>query len=188
MEEKKQLRQYMKQQLSVIGRPQYEQMSYQIAQYLYNDSFFQDASHIGITISNIPEVDTYQIIRTCWEQGKVVSVPKCLPKQRDMDFRVLNRFDQLESTYSNLFEPILHNTLSTDITQLDLLIVPGLIYAPNGSRIGFGGGYYDRYLKNYLGNTISLAFSAQIIEEIPSEEHDIRVQKIITNKGVIRVK
>jgi len=186
-DQKRELRDHMKEKLAQLKKPEYEQLSYEIAQYLYMDKEFQSASHIGLTISNFPEVDTYQIIRTCWRLGKVVSIPKCLPKTREMEFRKLDRFDQLESTYSHLYEPIVHNTKPTNPSQIDLLIVPGLVFTHNGYRLGFGGGYYDRFLNDFSAKTLSLAFTHQLMESIPYEEHDMRVQKIITNEGIICV-
>ncbi|KAB7670127.1 5-formyltetrahydrofolate cyclo-ligase [Bacillus sp. B1-b2] len=177
----------MKQQLSKLERPSYEHLSYQIAQYLYKDKDFQSAAHIGLTLSHIPEVDTYQLIRACWEQGKKVSVPKCLPHSKEMDFRSINSFNQLECVYSNLYEPIVEQTTSTESSEIDLLIVPGLIFSKAGYRVGFGGGYYDRYLTNFQGKTISLCFTMQLLDKIPVEEHDRKIQKIITNEGVFRV-
>lgn len=185
MQEKKQFRSDMIKQLQSINKPQYEHMSYQIASQLYNDASFISASHIGITISKFPEVDTYQIIRTAWQLGKKVSVPKCIPASRQMIFRELEQFNQLESVYSNLFEPVIEKTKPTDSKLIDLLLVPGLAFSPKGYRLGFGGGYYDRFLQNYDGQTISLAFSTQIQQQIPVENHDLAVQKIITNEGII---
>ncbi|CAI9388699.1 5-formyltetrahydrofolate cyclo-ligase [Niallia sp. Sow4_A1] len=185
MLEKKQFRTNMIKQLQAISKPHYEHMSYQIALQLYNNTSFSSASHIGITISKFPEVDTYQIIRMCWQLGKEVSVPKCIPETRQMLFRKLESFNQLESVYSNLFEPIMEKTERTNPEEIDLLLVPGLAFSRNGYRIGFGGGYYDRFLESYKGETISLAFSMQVKERIPLQKHDLAVQKIITNEGIL---
>ena len=73
-------------------------------------------------------------------------------------------------------------------SQIDLLIVPGLAYTQAGYRLGFGGGYYDRFLRDYDGKTISLAFNCQMIPQIDLEEHDLPVSKIITNTEVITTK
>lgn len=179
------LRQEVKERLHTIKRPQYEHYSYQIAQRLYQDSSFQSAQHIGITISQYPEVDTYQIIRTCWEQGKTVSIPKCLPKTKQMQFYELQSFDQLEMVYSGIYEPIVDISSPTSGEKISLLIVPGLAFDRKGYRLGFGGGYYDRFLENYAGTIISLAFTKQLVECIPKEAHDKRVERIITNEGII---
>lgn len=183
--DKKILRKEMKEKLLSISKPLYEHKSYIIAQELLKEPLWKSAHTIGITISKFPEVDTYQIIRKAWEQGKRVAVPKCFANERKMDFRQLNLFNQLESVYYGLFEPIEAQTNYIAPNEIDLLFVPGLAYDTNGYRIGFGGGYYDRFLETFNGHTLSLAFSEQIIDHIPKEQHDIPVEKIITNEGSI---
>ncbi|MBU8879386.1 5-formyltetrahydrofolate cyclo-ligase [Bacillus sp. FJAT-29790] len=188
MKNEKQIsRKQMIEKLASITKPHYEHRSYRIAQSLYGDPFWKEASIVGITLSNHPEVDTYQIIRKAWEEGKQVVIPKCLPKSREMVFRTLNQFDQLESVYSGLFEPIEAVTKEVTADEIDLLIVPGLAFTEAGYRLGFGGGYYDRYLTRYKGHTLTLAFQTQIVSELPLEGHDIPVQKIITDEKVLNM-
>jgi len=183
MIEKNAFRKEMKGKLQAISKAHYEHYSYQIAQTLYEDSLWKSAQMIGITISNPPEVDTYQIIRQAWKEGKTIVIPKCLPKEKRMDFRVLERFDQLESVYFNLLEPIAEKTKKVDPSEIELLIVPGLAFTKDGYRLGVGGGYYDRFLQHYKGKTASLAFQVQIVNQLPKEPHDLPVEKLITNEG-----
>ncbi|HEY2422313.1 MAG TPA: 5-formyltetrahydrofolate cyclo-ligase, partial [Neobacillus sp.] len=68
------------------------------------------------------------------------------------------------------------------------LIVPGLAFTREGDRLGFGGGYYDRFLKQYHGNTISLAFNCQLIPPFPVERYDIPVSKVILTNEVVKTK
>lgn len=170
--------------LAKLERPQYEHLSYEIASTLYKNSCWKEAKMIGITISRFPEVDTYQIIRKAWEEEKQVAIPKCLPKNREMVFRELTQFNQLESVYSGLLEPIEAETKEVLMKDIDLLIVPGLAFTKDGYRLGFGGGYYDRYLQKYKGETISLAFESQIVSQLPVEKHDLPVGKIISAEGI----
>ncbi|QQZ10859.1 5-formyltetrahydrofolate cyclo-ligase [Heyndrickxia vini] len=183
--EKKELREHLKKELSLIDRCTYEQNSYLIAKQLFGLQQFNAASTVAITLSRFPEVDTWQIIRKGWEVGKRMVVPKCLPKTKEMVFREITSFKQLESVYFGLFEPIDCQTIEVKKDELDLIIVPGITFTRNGYRIGFGGGYYDRFLSDYQGKTISLAFSAQIKLDIPIEKHDIPVQRIITENETI---
>jgi 5-formyltetrahydrofolate cyclo-ligase len=187
VDEKKQLRRQLKEELSALSLPLYEHWSFQIAQQLYKDEFWEKAATVAITISRFPEVDTWQIIRKAWEQGKRIVIPKCEAKSRTMDFRELTVFSQLESVYFGLLEPIVSETSSVPAEEIDLVIVPGAAYARSGYRLGFGGGYYDRFLANYHGNTLSLAFEKQLINSLPIERHDIPVRKIISNKEVIKI-
>lgn len=182
------LRKNMKKSLANMTKSLYEEYSSQIAERLYNEVEWQRAKVIGITISKHPEVDTLRIIQKAWEQQKQVVVPKCYPDTREMKFRLLQNFSQLESVYSGLLEPIEVETEQIESGKIDLLIVPGLAYTYLGQRLGFGGGYYDRYLLNYNGDTVSLAFDLQIISIIHNEKHDIPVAKIITNEKVFQTR
>jgi 5-formyltetrahydrofolate cyclo-ligase len=185
--EKGKLREDMKQKLAALAKPLYEDKSFKIAQNLFKEPNWIEANTIGVTISVCPEVDTYQIIRKAWEQGKKVVVPKCDTGTRKMIFRELQNFSQLETVYFGLYEPIEQLTRKIDIDEIDLLIIPGLAYTRKGYRIGFGGGYYDRFLEDYHGPTLSLAFDDQIVSELPIENHDLPVAKIITNREVIDI-
>jgi 5-formyltetrahydrofolate cyclo-ligase len=181
--EKKNLRTYILNDLKKLTKQEYEQFSYEISCELTQHKIWQQANTIGITISRPPEVDTYQIIRKAWEQNKKVVVPKCHPKSREMTFHELNNFTQLESVYYGLLEPIEAATRWVPKDEIDLLIVPGLAYDPNGYRLGFGGGYYDRFLVNFKGDTVSLAFPIQLVDKLPIEIHDIAVKYLISCKG-----
>lgn len=183
--DKKSLRKIITDRLSSIDRIAYEQMSYAIAKRLMKTPEWQSAKSIGITVSNFPEVDTWQLIRSGWEQGKKIVVPKCIPLTKEMKFREITTFDQLENVFHHLFEPIEAITNKVHKKDIDLLIVPGLAYDKKGYRIGFGGGYYDRFLEDFHGKTLSLAFSSQIIDHIPIESYDLPVKKIVTDKEMI---
>ncbi|MEH7010062.1 5-formyltetrahydrofolate cyclo-ligase [Neobacillus niacini] len=188
MNEKNIIRKEMKESLSLLSKPYYEHYSYKIANTLYKHEDWINAKVIGITISKEPEVDTYQIIRRAWESGKAVVAPKCHPKEKILSFHKITQFSQLESVFYGLLEPIKEQTTEVNPEDIDLLIVPGLVYTREGYRLGFGGGYYDRYLPNFDGKTISLAFHFQVIPQFPIEKHDIPVSKIITNDEVINIK
>ncbi|MBT2677501.1 5-formyltetrahydrofolate cyclo-ligase [Bacillus sp. ISL-35] len=187
MDAKKILRKSIKEKLSELNLPEYEDQSYQIAQQLYRSDEWISATTIAITVSKAPEVDTFQIIRKGWEQGKRIVVPKCEPKSRGLDFRELKRFSQLETVFYGLLEPIVSETDSVGRGEIDLVVVPGLAFSHSGYRLGFGGGYYDRFLADFQGMTVSLAFKDQLVGEIPVESHDIPVQKIIHGEGVIHI-
>jgi 5-formyltetrahydrofolate cyclo-ligase len=188
MDDKKSIRKQIIANLSTLSKPLYEDYSYKIACRLYEEKVWKQAQVIGITVSLQPEVDTYQIIRKAWELGKQIVVPKCDPKEKRLSFRVLSAFSQLESVFHGLIEPIEELTTEVDTKMIDLLIVPGLAYTREGYRLGFGGGYYDRYLTSYPGKSLSLAFNDQLIPQFLVEKHDIPILKIITNYEVIKVK
>ncbi|EEK77144.1 5-formyltetrahydrofolate cyclo-ligase [Bacillus cereus] len=184
-EEKLRLRKQIIEHMNSLSEERYTTLSEQIAFSLYAQKEWAEAKTIGITLSMENEVNTYPIIEKAWEEGKKVVVPKCNKETRTMSFRQLSTFDQLETVYMNLREPIPVLTEEVDADEIDLQIVPGVAYTERGERIGYGGGYYDRYLVHYKGKTLSLAYEFQMVQHIPVEPFDKNVEKIITEKGTI---
>ncbi|PFD84350.1 5-formyltetrahydrofolate cyclo-ligase [Bacillus anthracis] len=184
-EEKLRLRKQIIEHMNSLSKERYTTLSEQIAFLLYGQKEWAEAKIIGITLSMENEVNTYPIIEKAWEEGKKVVVPKCNKATRTMSFRQISNFDQLETVYMNLREPIPALTEEVNADEIDLQIVPGVAYTERGERIGYGGGYYDRYLVHYKGKTLSLAYSFQMVEHIPVEPFDKNVEKIITEKGTM---
>jgi 5-formyltetrahydrofolate cyclo-ligase len=184
-ENKKMLRQEVRSRLMELTKEDHEELSNRIAENLFSLEEWKKAKTIGITISMPPEVPTVRIIEQAWSEGKEVAVPKCDPEKRTMEFKKISSFNQLESVYSGLLEPV-SETAKALKEELDVLIVPGLAFTREGYRLGFGGGYYDRYLSFYRGVTMALAYELQIMDELPIEVHDKAVGKLITPTNVLR--
>lgn len=171
--------------LNKMTKEEYRSKSTAVINRLMKDPVFLEAETIGMTVAAFPEVDTFNLMETCWAVGKKVAVPKCHPASRSMDFRIIEHRDQLEVVYMKLQEPIVTKTEYIKPDAIDLLIVPGVVFSKQGFRIGFGGGYYDRFIAQYKGITRSLAFDCQIRESFPIEVHDLPVQGIYTESGFI---
>lgn len=178
---KMELRKDMKMLLKNMTEEDYCKYSSEIKEKLISSHQWYEAKTIGITISTDREVDTRLIIEEGWKQNKTIVVPKCIPEKKQLVFYKITSFSEVEDSFYSLKEPITAITSQVDKANIDLIIVPGLIYDKEGYRVGFGGGYYDRYLKNYHGDTIALAFKFQITGHVPKEDHDIPVGKIISN-------
>ncbi len=172
--------------LNNINKERYAEWSFLIKEQLISSTEFKEAATIGITVSRFPEVDTQPVIEAAWSMGKRVAVPKCLRRTNEMDFRLIMSYDDLEIVYLDLLEPIVSVTKSLRKEEIDLQIVPGVVYSNEGYRIGFGGGYYDRYLESFKGDSVSLAFECQTgHDDVPLEEHDLPVRKIFTEQKTI---
>lgn len=182
---KKELRNMMKNNLNELDKENYHEKSACIHKKVLQESVVRNAKVIGITLSAFPEVDTWNLIKKIWSQGKKAVVPKCEPKTKMMKFYEITSFDQLEIVYMHLHEPITHLTTEVPKEKIDCLIVPGLAYDRQGFRLGFGGGYYDRFLSDFKKSTLSLAFYMQIVEKIPTDDYDVPIEKIITEKEII---
>ncbi|WP_338789078.1 5-formyltetrahydrofolate cyclo-ligase [Metabacillus sp. FJAT-53654] len=183
--DKKHLRTLIKQRLAEMSEETFRHYSKDIHQQLFSLQSWKESHTIAVTISNGREVDTTNIIERAWQDKKRIVVPKCDPKTNTMEFRQITSFDQLERVFFGLLEPKVLETEKVSPNQIDLMIIPGICYDRRGYRIGYGGGYFDRYLTHYKNDTLSLAFSMQIVEKVPTEPHDLPVSTIITECGVI---
>lgn len=171
--------------LKKMTQEDYIEKSNLINEQLFELKEFKHASMIAITMSRLTEVETRSIIEWCWSIGKSVAVPKTNSKEKTMEFRKITSFNQMEIVYLDIEEPVLSLTERVHPTEIELIIVPGVVFSHTGYRIGYGGGYYDRFLQDYSGVTVSLAFEVQVLERVPKERHDLGVQKIITEERVI---
>lgn len=183
---KNKLRKKMRLYLKNLPKKEKETIEQKLKNHLLSEQMWKNAHTIGITISQKEEWNTREIIRRAWEQGKEVCIPKCDPKERHMQFYQFTSFNQLETVYYNLLEPIPEETTKIAKDQIDLLVVPGLVFDNRGYRIGFGGGFYDRFLKKFPNITVSLLTSQQLVEKIPQESFDIPVQHLITETGKVK--
>lgn len=139
--------------------------------------YFIEAKTIGIYVSYKHEVDTINLIKEMINHKNIV-VPKTYKKE--MRFYQLNSFDELIEGNYGILEPTSNQLVNKD--AIDLLIVPVVGYDLNHNRLGYGGGYYDRYLDGFNGRVIGLAFSFQEVKEIPVETYDLPIEIIINEK------
>lgn len=129
------------------------------------------------------EVYTHDIINTWLSQGKQVCVPRVVKtKGKSMEAVKINSLEELEPGTYGVLEPNAgeNNIISPDL--IDVVIVPGCAFDLHRNRMGYGAGYYDRFLKLISSNClkIGVAFDFQIMDEIPCDEHDIPMDIIIT--------
>ena len=147
-----------------------------------NSSVLNKADSIGIFISMPLEVNTAPIISALWKINKRVYIPRCLPKKR-MEFTFYDKNTDLVKTKFGVLEN--HDPNVEVKNNLDLIIVPGLAYGlDKNSRLGFGGGYYDRFLERHTTQTLSLANSIQTFSQTTwlVENYDIPIKNfILTN-------
>lgn len=138
---------------------------------------FKQARSIGIYRSMAHEVDTWPIIQEALET-KQVSVP--VVKKKRLVFQEIFPDTQYQKSQFGILEPVDAPEIVPE--TLDLLIVPGVAFTRTGKRLGYGGGYYDRFLAKNVYTTISLAMQLQLVSEeiLPIEAHDQRIQQILT--------
>lgn len=141
----------------------------------------QGIQSLGIVLSMPHEMDTDGVIEHLIKEGKRIYTPVCDYKSKQMDFCRFTSFDQVVEDEKHLRIP--ENTGDVD-NNPEMIVVPGLIYSEDGYRIGYGGGYYDRFLIDYTGLKVSLLFEEQLGDVIV-ENHDIPVDLLITPERTI---
>ena len=155
---------------------------------IINSEIYKKSKKIFTYISFGSEVDTIKIIKYSFSNNKEVYVPKINKQTKDMIALKIHNFNNMSVDKWGIIEP--NSVDKTNIgTDFDLIIMPGIAFDKQGNRIGYGGGYYDKYISklNNASNLLALAYDFQIIQDIESESHDIKVDFILTNKGFIKV-
>lgn len=187
-EEKKDLRKIILNKRNSIDNNTKEEMDREIFNKLINLDLYKEAKNIFIYLSFGSEIDTKPIIDRALEEGKEVYIPKVYKINKEMRAIRLNTFEDLEKNSMGILEPKDDfNFINKE--KIDLIIVPGAVFDFKGNRIGYGGGYYDRFLSNIKDkrNKIVLAYNLQIVDNIEAEEHDIKVDYIITNSIINKI-
>lgn len=147
--------------------------------------FARAATVLTFVSSKDNEVNTHPLIETLLREGRTVLVPIANPDRTMTWSRLLDMRELIPARFG-ILEPAPEFVRPTDPPQDAVVIVPGLAFTPDGHRIGYGGGYFDRFLAHFKGATISLAFDIQIVESIPTNEHDIPIKIVITETNTFR--
>ena len=176
---KSKLRKQVLQEMKALSQEQKQAMDRALTKRFLNHPFYQEAKTIATYLSFPHEFQTQELIEQALKDGKKVLIPKTYPKGR-MEFVVYNP-QQLAKTSFGLLEP--QGDLEVvEPSQIDLIHVPGLAFTTEGYRIGYGGGYYDRYLEHFAGHTMSTIYPCQV-QEFNFENHDIPVQEVLIYEG-----
>jgi 5-formyltetrahydrofolate cyclo-ligase len=137
------------------------------------------------------EVDVTPIVESFWSKRYRVLIPKVQPEQK-MKLYEIRSYADLELGKWGILEPTSNASQLIDMKQIDVALVPGLAFDADLGRLGYGGGYYDRFMQQYVrtGNPkpyiIAGAFDLQIIEEVPMGLFDFRLDELITEARTIR--
>lgn len=139
-------------------------------------------------VSKEIEVDTFELIKKCKSDGKKVAVPACNSENRTMNFYYINSFDDLEKATFGLLEPIREKCQIVKDYSSGLCIVPGFCFDYKGYRLGYGYGYYDRFLQNFGGTTLGICYSNCIIPQLPHGKFDKHVDILLNDRYIKEIK
>jgi 5-formyltetrahydrofolate cyclo-ligase len=165
-----------------------QEKSEKIWQSLSNLPLFTQAGVVLFYIALPDEVQTDKMIQITLKMGRRVAVPVVdLSTKEIIPFEIKSPQAKLVPGPFGVLQPGEEDRYPISLEEIDLVIVPGVAFDPQGRRLGFGAGFYDRFLRRLSFHTkfIALAFECQLIDEVPCEEFDVSVDYIITEKSLI---
>lgn len=180
---KAELRKKLKQQRNNIAdRACYDK---KIAELFLSSSLYEQADTILLYSSSGSEVSTDEIFSRCLEDGKTIAFPVCLDKDGLMEFFIVKDENDLKVGMYGLKEPAYYCQKFVSASDC-LCVVPGLSFDKYGYRIGYGKGYYDRYLEKFSGVSVGFCYSELLSESLPTDIYDKKISYLITDKKIYK--
>ena len=174
--DKKALRASIRDQKRAMTTEEIESLSATLAEKFYETPQYKAASTIYGYLPYNQEVRTVPMLQRALDDGKTVAVPKVIDDR--MIFVVMDDLSKVEKGYAGIPEPIDNGPEANDPSAL--VLMPGLAFDPQGHRIGYGGGFYDRFLEKEPNHpTVALCYAFQVFPELQTQEHDIPVDYVI---------
>lgn len=183
-EKKKQLRQEVKLLVENLDEAYCRQTDAEILERVTSLPEYVQAETVFCFVGRRDEIDTVPILTDAWKRGKRVCVPKCAGKGL-MDAYLIRGMDDLQAGSFGILEPGDHAKKMMP-EEIDLVLVPCLSCSRSGKRLGYGGGYYDRYLEKVTAPKAVLCRSRVMREDIPVEDHDLTMDLVISEDYVGR--
>lgn len=184
---KPEIRTYIKSLKRELSLSQIRSYSDLIQSQLFQHPSYLSCSQLFCYVSFNQEVITRDIISKALTQGKKVAVPKIAGDE--MNFFFIESLEELKPGILGILEPKAENEAIPLHSEQNLVIVPGIAFDHSKNRIGYGKGYYDRYFKKQIGakmHKVALAFDFQILEQLPVDDYDEKVDQIITQSAIIQ--
>lgn len=186
-ERKKEIRQKMLALRRALSASEKEERRRALTGNLISLKAYQEARRILMYLAMPGEADLDPLIRRALADGKEVYVPVCLPEKQMEAGRLLDMEHFVKGPYGLRDLPKGYSTISPE--EIDLVLVPGVAGSPDGTRLGMGAGYYDRYLSKVpYEKRVLVLWDFQVVEELPSEPFDQFMAAIVTDTDIIITK
>ena len=174
--DKKELRRYIREKKQAMTDRQILDASDRLAEKFFESDLYRQAKTVYGYLPYNQEVRTVPMLEQAIRDGKQVAVPKVYGD--DMRFILMDDMSAVAPGYAGIPEPVADGPVADDKTAL--VLMPGLAFDPEGHRVGYGGGFYDRFLENEPDHpTLALCYDFQMLPKIETEEHDIPVDCVI---------
>ena len=174
--DKKELRRMIREQKRAMTEAEIVQRSEALGRLFLESEAYKNAGTIYGYLPYNQEVRTVPMLEQALKDGKRVAVPKCYGDE--MRFIFMDDLSKVEKGYANIPEPIADEPVADDETAL--VLMPGLAFDKEGHRIGYGGGFYDRFLEDEPNHpTLALCYDFQLLPHLDTESHDIPVDCVL---------
>lgn len=174
--DKKELRRYIREKKRAMTEGQIEEASARLAEKFYASDLYRQAKTVYGYLPYNQEVRTVPMLEQALRDGKQVAVPKVCGEE--MKFILMEDISGIAPGYAGIPEPVADGPVAEDRTAL--VLMPGLAFDAKGHRVGYGGGFYDRFLEQEPDHpTLALCYDFQMLPKIETEEHDIPVDCVI---------
>ena len=164
---------------NMLGKQEISELGKRAQEHLISSHEFKSAKVVAAYCALGSEVKTDLIITQARMLGKKITLPRI--EGKNMTFYALSSTEGLVKGKLGAMEPL----PKVPVQRIDMLVVPGIAFDKMGYRLGYGKGYYDKFLANEKAFSIGLAYSFQVLEHLPSEEHDQELDAISTEEGII---
>lgn len=183
--QKKQLRKILKEQRNSLDRESCASSDNAIFTNIRTWDIYQKAYTVFCFVGTEDEINTKPIIEDILKKGKRAGVPKCISKGI-MEVYEIHSMDDLAPGKYGILEPV-DTCEKISPKEIDLALIPCLSCSRDGRRLGYGGGYYDRYLNQVKGTLAVLCRRVLMCDEIPTEDHDKNMDFVICEEGILNI-
>ncbi len=184
---KKTIRQGTLQKRDSISKSAKEEKDAAIIQRIVKLPEFINAKTVFFYASFRSEVDTMNMIKLSISMGKLIVLPKVDKENNRLKLYEIKGLSELSHGCMHILEPSVSEDRLRGLNDVDLIVIPGAAFDSRGNRLGYGAGFYDMLLSKMEKKIpiVAPAYEEQIVERIPEEPHDIKVDKIVTEKRII---
>ena len=183
--DKKEIRRQVLARREELGHNARQEKSQQIVKHLLSLSELLQAQTVMLFMDFRNEVETGQLVDYVLETGQCLILPRCAPQGQLDLYLVQNLAEDIEFGKWAIREPKM-DLPSILPEAIDFVLVPGVAFDKEGNRLGYGGGYYDRFMKKLRPHVprVAVAFDCQIVDSIPTGPYDQKITKLVTEQGV----
>lgn len=159
--------------------------SLEICRHLHRHPLYREAKRVLYTMPHRNEVDLRLLMEWAWQEEKGVILPRALKEERTLHLYRVQGWDELSLGAFGIMEPAGLPHTEVKAAEVDLALVPGVAFDRRGYRLGYGGGYFDRFFADEGKNTVALgvAYAFQIVPTVFPEAHDVPMAGVMTEEG-----